>query len=199
MGNIEKIKYLRKIKKYALEHNIPIIHGETLIFLQKIIKKNNLINILEIGSAIGYSALAMSNEQNHIQTIERDFHKYKLALHLLEKTTFNIEFIWSEALFYQPTKKYDLIFIDAAKVQYQKLFQKYNLFLNENKFIICDNLNFHDLCIDNPDISRSTRRLIIKMNEFKVFLQKNYFFTTFFLNIGDGLSISRKNINKLDY
>ncbi|WP_323847741.1 MAG: hypothetical protein Q2306_00130 [Phytoplasma sp.] len=192
--NIEKIKYLQKIKKYALENNIPIIHDETLIFLQKIIQKYNLINILEIGSAIGYSALAMSNEKNNIQTIERDYNKYKLALHFLDNKKFNIDFIWSEAFFYQPIKKYDLIFIDAAKAQYKKLFQKYNLFVNENKFIIFDNLNFRDLYIDNLDISRSTRRLIKKINEFKVFLKNNYFLKTFFLNIGDGLSVSQKKL-----
>ncbi|WP_225695974.1 O-methyltransferase [Candidatus Phytoplasma sp. AldY-WA1] len=190
----EKEKFLKNIKTYALENNIPIIHDETLIFLQDIIKKNNLINILEIGTAIGYSALAMNNDKNNIQTIERDYNKYKIALDFFHEKKFNIEFIWSEALFYQPNKKYDLIFIDAAKVQYQKLFEKYNIFLNKNKFIICDNLNFHNLDINNPKLSRSTKRLIQKMNYFKFFLKNNSFFETTFLNIGDGISISRKKI-----
>lgn len=190
----EKEKYLKKIKKYALEHKIPIIHDDTCVFLQKLIKENNLVNILEIGSGVGYSALVMSNENNNVQTIERDFNKYKLSLNFFHKTVFDIEFIWSEAFFYQPKKKYDLIFIDAAKVQYHKLFQKYNMFLNKNKFIICDNLNFHNLDINDQTISRSTKRLIQKINDFKLFLQNNDSFQTFFINIGDGLSISQKKL-----
>ncbi|MDV3196186.1 MAG: hypothetical protein Q8885_01490 [Candidatus Phytoplasma stylosanthis] len=78
--------------------------------------------------------------------------------------------------------------MDAAKVQYEKLFQKYIAYLNDNGIVICDNLNFHNLDINDPKLSRSAKRLINKINDFKFFLQNNYYFTTFFLNIGDGLS-----------
>ncbi|MDV3196185.1 MAG: hypothetical protein Q8885_01485 [Candidatus Phytoplasma stylosanthis] len=82
---VNKKKYLKKIKKYALQNKIPIIHDETLLFLQKIIQKKKKINILEIGTAIGYSSLAMSNETNKIDTLERDYNKYQLSLYFFKK------------------------------------------------------------------------------------------------------------------
>ncbi|QTX02665.1 SAM-dependent methyltransferase [Candidatus Phytoplasma luffae] len=188
----QKENYLKKIKKYALENKIPIVRDDTLLFLQKVIDKINISNILEIGTAIGYSALGMSNEHNQIHTIERDYNKYQLALSFLKQGKFNIEFIWSEALFYHPRQKYDLIFIDIAKAQYIKVFQKYQFFLKKNGIIICDNLNFHNLDIQSLNISRSTKRLIKKINDFKIFLKNNSTFDTLFLDIGDGLSFSVK-------
>ncbi|TVY12197.1 O-methyltransferase [Candidatus Phytoplasma pini] len=190
-----KNNLLIKMKKYALEKNIPIIHDETLFFLQKIIQKNNISHILEIGTAIGYSSLAMSNKFNHIQTIERDYISYRLAQFFLSRFPYNIELIWSEALFYKPTKTYDFIFIDAAKVQYEKLFNKYHIFLKSHGIIICDNIHFNNLNINLLKISRSTKRIINKINNFKIFLKNNNHFETSFLNIGDGLSISwKKNL-----
>jgi predicted O-methyltransferase YrrM len=191
--DVEKLKkkLLIKLKKCSILNNIPIVKDETLFFLQKIIKKNKLINILEIGTAIGYSALGMNNHLNNIQTIERDFNKYKLALNFFKNYNFKIDFILSEAFFYQPKKKYDLIFIDAAKAQYQKLFNKYNFFLKKKGIIICDNINYFNNSISLKK-SRSTKRIIKKINDFKFFLEKNIFFKTIFLNIGDGISISTK-------
>ncbi|MEZ0180100.1 O-methyltransferase ['Camptotheca acuminata' phytoplasma] len=191
----KKQDYLKKLKKISLKNKIPIIQDDTLLFLKKFIKRNKIINILEIGTAIGYSALGMSNENNQIDTIERDYNKYKLALDFFHEGVFNIKFIWAEAFFYQATQKYDLVFIDASKSQYEKIFQKYSVFLNDNGFIICDNLNFHNLNVDDPNLSRSTKRLIVKLNEFMTFLKNNNSFKTLFLNIGDGLSVSQK-INK---
>ncbi|MDV3205301.1 MAG: hypothetical protein Q8899_00830 [Weeping tea tree witches'-broom phytoplasma] len=168
---------------------MPIIDDNTCLLLQKIITTNCFTNILEIGTAIGYSALSMSNGINKIQTIEREYLNYQLALHFLKKLPFNIEIIWSEAFFYQPTQNYDLIFIDAAKAQYTKLFDKYYLFLNKNGVIICDNLNFRNLA-NTENISINAKKIIKKLIFFKNFLKKNTNFITTFTNIGDGLSIS---------
>ncbi|WCA22450.1 O-methyltransferase [Candidatus Phytoplasma oryzae] len=188
----EKKKLLLKLKKYSFDNHIPIVKDDTLFFLQKIIFDKKIINIMEIGTAIGYSALGMSNYNNHIQTIERDYEKYKLALYFFKNSNYKIDFIWSEAFCYQPKQKYDLIFIDAAKVQYQKLFEKYSLFLNSKGLIICDNINLNKL--KNKKNLKRIIRIMEKMNDFKLFLKKNILFKTIFYNIGDGISISQKYI-----
>ncbi|KXT29321.1 O-methyltransferase family protein [Candidatus Phytoplasma oryzae] len=186
----KKEKLLSKLKNYSFYYKIPIIKDEVLYFLRKIIFKNNFINIIEIGSAIGYSALGMLNIKNNIQTIERDYQRYQLALNFFKNYNYKIDFIWSEAFFYQPTKKYDLIFIDAAKVQYKKLFEKYSLFLNDNGMIICDNISLYNFNFKTN--SRRIRRMKKKMDDFECFLKINNVFETVFYNIGDGLSVSKK-------
>ncbi|WEK82230.1 MAG: SAM-dependent methyltransferase [Candidatus Phytoplasma pruni] len=190
MKNELKEKTLQEIKTYAISHQIPIIHDETKLFLEKMITDNNFRDVLEIGTAIGYSALSMSNEKNNIQTIEREYPNVQLAKDFLKNISHEIEVIWSEAFFYQPQKKYDFIFIDASKVQYEKLFKKYQFFLKDNGVIVCDNLNFHNLDVNT--ISRSAKRIITKLNSFKTFLTENREFKTIFKDIGDGLSISWK-------
>jgi predicted O-methyltransferase YrrM len=83
-----------------------------------------------------------------------------------------------------------MIFIDAAKAQYQKFFNKFVPYLKKGGVVICDNLNFHHL---NPSlVNRNTRQLIRKINEFKVFLEQHQDYKTTFFDIGDGMSITMK-------
>ncbi|MBP3059181.1 hypothetical protein FEF22_000040 [Texas Phoenix palm phytoplasma] len=187
-----KIKYLKELKRISIHYKIPIIRDEISKFLQKIIKENNFKYILEIGTGIGYSALTMSNEFNYITTIERDYLKYKLAKKFFLNFSCNIDFIWAEALFYQPKIQYDFIFIDCAKAQYEKIFSKYSFFLKHKGFIVCDNLNFHNLILNDLNVSKRTRRIIVKLKKFKNFLKENNNFNTIFKNIGDGISVSQK-------
>ncbi|KOR75553.1 SAM-dependent methyltransferase [Candidatus Phytoplasma pruni] len=85
MKNELKEKTLQEIKTYAISHQIPIIHDETKLFLEKMITDNNFRDVLEIGTAIGYSALSMSNEKNNIQTIEREYPNVQLAKDFFKK------------------------------------------------------------------------------------------------------------------
>ena len=95
--------------------------------------------------------------------------------------------------------EYDLIFIDAAKSQYIKFFEKFKLNLSENGVIVSDNLNFHGLVQKNIDEieSRNVRGLVRKLNNYIDFLKNNKEFVTTFYEIGDGISISKKNTKKL--
>ncbi|MDV3157033.1 MAG: hypothetical protein Q8821_01925 [Sweet potato little leaf phytoplasma] len=193
-----KIKYLKNMKKYAIQENIPIIPEETGIFLENFINTKKIVDILEIGTAVGYSALTMCNPTNRIQTLERSKIYYQLAKKIFSHTPFNIEVIWTEALIYQPKKDYDLIFIDGAKSQYCKLFEKYQKFIKNNGFIICDNLNFHNL-FNKQNNSKNVCKILKKIQAFKIYLKINYFFKTTFINVGDGLSISCKNFLPSEY
>lgn len=192
MGSIEKIE------KYAKDNNIPIMQKDGIEFLEKFIKEKQIKKILEIGSAIGYSAIKMAKVDKDITvtTIERDEERYKQALKNIEKFDLNsqIKIILSDALEIKIKDKYDMIFIDAAKAQNIKFFEKFQKNLNENGYIITDNLNFHGLTTDVESIkSKNLKALVKKINNYKKYLKESKEYTTKFIEIGDGISITKKN------
>lgn len=191
MGRIEDIE------KYAKKNNVPIMQKDGIEFLEKYIKKNKIKTILEIGTAIGYSAIKMAkvDEDIEVTTIERDKERYQMACQNIKKFNLNdrIDIILSDALEIEIEGKYDLIFIDAAKAQSIKFFEKYKTNLNQNGTIITDNLNFHGLTDKVEEIqSKNLRALVNKINNYKTFLKENREFETKFINTGDGISISTK-------
>ena len=195
MGSIEKIE------KYAKDNNIPIMQKDGIEFLEEFIKEKQIKKILEIGSAIGYSAIKMAKVDKDITvtTIERDEERYKQALKNIEKFDLNsqIKIILSDALEIKIKDKYDMIFIDAAKAQNIKFFEKFQKNLNENGYIITDNLNFHGLTTDVESIkSKNLKALVKKINNYKKYLKESKEYTTKFIEIGDGISITKK-INKM--
>ena len=190
MGSIEELE------KYALENNVPIIQKDGLNFLIKYIKENNTKNILEVGTAIGYSAINMAlvNQNIKITSIERNKEMYNLACTNVRK--FNLEnrinLIFGDALETEIEGTYDLIFIDAAKAQYIKFFEKYKINLAKNGAIITDNLNFHGLTKQPETIhSKNLRAWVKKINNYKDFLKENKEFNTKFYEIGDGIAVSK--------
>lgn len=191
MGN------LKELEDFALENNVPIIKKEGLEFLLNYIKKNNIKNILEIGTAIGYSAINMALCGTKVTTIERNEEMVKLALENIKK--FNLEdkinVIYEDALYVDINEQYDLIFIDGAKAQYIRFFEKYKNNLLPNGVIITDNLNFHGLTTNPEEItSKNLRALVRKINNYKEFLKNNKEFTTNFYNVGDGIATSKFNV-----
>lgn len=185
---------ISKIKNEALSQKVPIISADGLLFLKKAIIDNEVKNILEIGSAVGYSASEMALIADHVTTIERDEAMYQKAKENINELGLEnkITLIFNDALSDEITfsQQFDMIFIDAAKAQYQKFFNKYKPFLKDNGIIVTDNLNFHNL--DYNRASRGTKGLLKRLNEFKLFLENNDEFETKFTDIGDGMSISRR-------
>lgn len=189
--------HIRVIEEYAKEKNIPIMMPDGIEFLTKYIEENNVKTILEIGSAIGYSAIKMAlvNENIKITTIEKDEERYKEAVKNINNFKLNnqIEILNKDALEFETDKKYDLIFIDAAKAQYIKFFEKYKENLNTNGTIISDNLEFHGLVKNQQNITnRNTRQLVKKIENYIEFLKDNEEFKTEFITIGDGIGISKR-------
>lgn len=188
---------VEKIEKYAYENNIPIIQKEGLEFISSYIKENNIKTILEIGSAIGYSAIKMAllDKDIKITTIERDTSRYNSATENIKKLNLNsqIEIYNIDAYDYIDTKKYDMIFIDAAKAQYINFFEKFKNNLNSDGIIITDNLKFHGL-VEHPENTqnRNTKQLVRKIKNYIEFLENNKEFNTKFYEVGDGISISKK-------
>ena len=188
---------ISEIEKYAKENNIPIMLPDGILFLTNYIKENKVKNILEIGTAIGYSAIKMAlvDENIHVTTIERDEERYKEALKNIKlfRLQDRIEVIFDDAFNVNLSKKYDLIFIDAAKSQSIKFFEKFKLNLKDNGTIITDNINFHGLTKEKVIKNRNTRQLIRKIKEYVDFLENNKEFTTYFVDDGDGISISKRS------
>ena len=102
-----------------------------------------------------------------------------------------IDVIFGDALDVEIDGTYDLIFIDAAKSQYIKFFEKFKYNLDENGVIVTDNLEFHGLVKDSSNCSRNTKQLVNKIKKYVEFLKNNEEFETDFFSIGDGISISK--------
>ena len=193
-----------EMEEYAKEHNVPIIEKESIAYLMKFIKQHDIKSVLEIGSAIGYSGILMasSSQQVKVTTIELDETNYMEALKNVKKCGFEgkVTVVFQDALELNLAEgtEYDLIFIDAAKGQYKKFFEKYKYFLAPGGAIITDNLKFHGYVGKSDKIeSKNLRQLVGKIEGYIDFLKTNEEFDTEFLDIGDGLSVSvRKNDEK---
>jgi len=189
--------HIRVIEEYAKENNVPIMMKDGIEFLTNYIKKNNVKTILEIGSAIGYSAIRMAlvDESIKVTTIERDTNRFNEAVKNIKEFNLEnqIEIINADALEYTTEKQFDLIFIDAAKAQYIKFFEKYKNNLKQDGTIISDNLDFHGL-VKNPELTsnRNTKQLVRKINTYIEFLKENKEFKTEFISLGDGIGISKR-------
>ncbi len=186
------------MEEYAKENNVPIIEKKSIVYIMKYIKEHNVEAILEIGSAIGYSAILMasSNSKTQVTTIERDEARYMECLKNVKKCGMEkrINVVYQDALELNLSEelKYDLIFIDAAKGQYIKFFEKYKNFLKPGGVIITDNLNFHGYVGESSKLDKGNlKSLVEKIESYIEFLKNNQEFDTKFLNIGDGLSVSR--------
>lgn len=189
--------HIRGLEEYAKKNNIPIMMKDGIEFLTRYIKENNIKTILEIGSAIGYSAIKMAlvDKEIKVTTIERDTSRYNEAVKNIKEFNLEnqIEIINRDALEYTTDKQFDLIFIDAAKAQYIKFFEKYKINLKKDGTIISDNLDFHGI-VKNPELTtnRNTKQLVRKINTYIEFLKENKEFKTEFISLGDGIGISKR-------
>ena len=187
---------IRRLEEYAKENKVPIMQKDGIDFLTQFIEEHNIKNILEIGTAIGYSAIKMCLVSSDIKvtTIERDEERYNEAVKNIHEFGLEdrIALIFGDALDIEVDGSYDLIFIDAAKAQSIKFFNKYTPLLKSKGYVITDNLDFHGLVNSNQEMSRNLRQLVRKINEYIEFLKDNKDYNTTFYNVGDGISVSEK-------
>ena len=189
---------IKRIKKYAKEENIPIMQDEGISFLTSFIEKKQVKEILEIGTAIGYSAIMMANVSSdiHITTIERDEGRYLEALKNIKKLHLEdrITLIFNDALNMETNDKYDLIFIDAAKGKNIDFFNKFEKNLNEFGYIITDNMEFHGYVNMNEDEipSKNILGIVRKIKDYIYFLENNMTYKTVIYNVGDGIAVTER-------
>ena len=201
--NLFKIKneIIQKIKNESLEQNVPIITDEVLNYMIFTARNIKARNILEIGTATGYSGLFLAQIANEnsgfLTTMEIDEIRYGKAvenfkkLGLFEKN----KMIFGDALEEIPkldkNVKYDFIFIDASKGQYLKFFEMSYELLNENGTIFIDNLMFRGLvAVEKEKIPKRYKTIVKRLGEFIEKLNEEYNFVL--LPFGDGVGIVRK-------
>jgi len=164
-------------------------------YLCNYIKENNIKSILEIGSAIGYSAIKMALVDKNIKitTIEKDKNRYEIAVSNINKFSLEkrIIILNEDALESNISEKFDLIFIDASKGNNINFFNKYKNNLNKKGVIVTDNLSFHGL-VENPELikTKNQKGLVNKIKLYLEFLDNNKEFNTTYVSIGDKISIS---------
>ena len=188
---------MKELEEYAKINNIPIMQKDGILYLINYIKENNIKNILEIGSAIGYSSIMMAsiNSDIRITTIERDKDRYDLAVFNIKKYNLDnqINIIYGDAVDTDITGMYDLIFIDAAKGKNVFFFEKYKNNLVKRGTIITDNLSFHGLVEDSDLVKTKNQRGIVnKIKDFISFLDNNEGFATEYISVGDKIAISKR-------
>lgn len=193
------VHLLEEMEQYADEQNVPIMEKEGIEFLTNLIKEKEIKTVLEIGTAIGYSAIHMCliDPEIRVVTVERDKNRYQEAFKNIEKAEMRdrIRVITADAFDVILEETFDLIFIDAAKSQYTKFFEKFKKNLNQKGIIVTDNLKFHGLVGHAEEIeSKNLRSMVRKIQNYLDFLKTNEEFTTIFYDIGDGVGVStRKN------
>lgn len=188
---------MKELEEYAKINNIPIMQKDGILYLINYIKENNIKNILEIGSAIGYSSIMMAsiNSDIRITTIERDKDRYDLAVFNIKKYNLDkqINIIYGDAVDTDITGMYDLIFIDAAKGKNIFFFEKYKNNLVKGGTIITDNLSFHGLVEDSDLVKTKNQMGIVnKIKDFISFLDNNEEFATEYIPVGDKIAISKR-------
>lgn len=188
---------IKELEVSARSRGIPIMMSDGIDYLCDYIRKNNIKNILEIGSAIGYSAIRMAlvDKDIKITTIERDNERYNEAVKNIDEFSLGeqIEIILGDAMDTEVNGLYDLIFIDASKGHNIDFFNKYKKNLKEHGVIITDNLSFHGL-VENEElaITRGQRGIVRKIKNFIEFLDKQEDFYTEYISLGDKIAVSKR-------
>lgn len=197
----EKNPFVKEIEQYAEENHIPIMDRHTIEAFLGLLKLQNPQDILEIGSAIGYSAIRMAQALPNakITTIEREHERYKKAIDFIAKAEcYNrIRIIEADALESEADAAldtvYDALFIDAAKGQYKRFFKKYEPVVKSGGFIYCDNMFMRGMVIkDITEIKRRKRTMVRNLKAFTKWIMTNPDYDSTLLPIGDGVLIAKK-------
>lgn len=189
---------LEKIKQKALEEHIPIIMDDTLEIMEKYLKEINPERILEIGTAVGYSAMCFTKfltENGSIDTIERDEERIKEAKENIKKVGVEnkIHIYEGDAVEILPTldEKYDAVFIDAAKGKYPFFLKEALRMIKPNGIIFADNILYKGYVLS--DYNKHKQRTAVRnLREYIKEVNENPELETEILEVGDGLAISKR-------
>ena len=193
---------LEIIKQKALEEHIPIIMDDTLEVIANVLEEKKPKRILEIGTAVGYSAICFSKylaEDGIIDTIERDEERVQEARKNIKELQLKdkIHIYEGDAVEILPTldKKYDMVFIDAAKGKYPFFLKQALRMLNKNGIIFADNILYKGYVMS--DYNKHKQRTAVRnLREYIHDVTNNPNLNTEILEVGDGLAITKKIISK---
>ena len=183
------------IKDKALKEGVPIIKDEGLAFLLNLIRERNCKEILELGTAVGYSSIQMAllDKNIHIDTIEKNKDMYTQAIDNIKANNLEkqIEVFFIPIEEYHSDKMYDLIFVDGPKAQYGKHLEMFKDNLKEDGVMLFDNMVFHNLIYDVDNIeSKNLRNLVKKIIKFREKVLNDERFDIILCDsIGDGMLV----------
>ncbi|AGT32887.1 SAM-dependent methyltransferase [Geobacillus genomosp. 3] len=192
---------IAEMERYAREHRVPIMDPVSMEVLLFVLKTARPRRILEIGTAIGYSAIRMAKAlpEARIVTIERDRERYERARFYIGKTNTGrqIEAVFGDALAVgadvAAVAPFDALFIDAAKGQYERFFTLYEPLLAEGGLIISDNVLFKGLvAAEAPGGNKRLWNIAKKIRRYNEWLMARNDYDTVIIPVGDGLAISKK-------
>ena len=189
-----------EMENYASEHHVPIMELAGIETMLQLLRIHRSKRILEVGTAIGYSALRMAAAlpEAEIITIERDIERIQTAKEFIERSgkADQIILIEGDALEVEEVVRghgpFDAIFIDAAKGQYKKFFELYAKYLTAEGMVVTDNVLFKGLVAEAEIESKRTRNLVKKIAEFNQWLMNHSEYDSVILPVGDGIAISKK-------
>lgn len=186
----------KDMEEYAKENYVPIIQPEITQFLKVLLKINKPKNILEIGTAIGYSAILMAestSDDTHVTTIERSDDMVEMAIENINKFNFKgrIEVLKGEADYILDSldEKYDFIFLDAAKGHYKELFDHSMRLIQTNGVIVCDNVLFKGMVASDELINPKQKTIVKRLREFLIYISEIKGYSTSIIPIGDGIAL----------
>lgn len=200
--------YLIKLEEYAHEYHIPIIEPETAQFIKVLLRSNKPKSILEVGTAIGYSALVMAeatDEATHITTIERNEDMIALAKENIANSKYKdrIRILQGNAEEILPhlSDHYDFIFLDAAKGQYLEFFNSCSSFLNNGGMIVSDNVLYKGMVATDELVVKRKKTIVRRLRTFLQYINELDGYTSCILPLGDGVALTYKEVKwkKLNY
>lgn len=188
-----------ELRNYGIENNIPIMKLETKEFLKTLISISKPKNILEIGTAIGYSSLLFSKYSNaNITTIEKSKDISEIAKANFSKYNKKINLINMDAkkALNNFNQGFDFVFIDANKSQYEYYFNESLKLLNENGLIVCDNILFRGEITNDDLINRRHITMVKNLRKFLSYITNLDDYVTSIIPIGDGISLTTRRVDE---
>ncbi len=192
---------LEAMEKYASENYVPIIETELAQFLSVLVKVKKPKRILEIGTAIGYSALIMCDALEgdcHITTIEKDSLMAEIAKENIEEMGYKdkIEVLLGagEDVIETLTGEYDLIFIDASKGHYKTFFNKSVKLLSEEGLVVSDNVLFKGMIANDELVNKRMKTIVKRLRAYLQYITNLEGYTSSIIPIADGIAITYKEV-----
>ncbi len=197
-----KSDLLSELREYAEENHVPIIEEECEEFYNFLINTTKPKKILELGTAIGYSAISFSMNESveRLVTVEINEDMVKIAKKNIKKSGLEdkIEIVHSDAYEYlvESSDTFDFIFIDAAKGQYEKYFDEAIKLLNRDGIIVCDNVLFRGMIANQELVKRRKITIVKRLRKFLKDIKDDDRFYSSIVPIGDGALLIRRKFEE---
>ncbi len=195
LQNLIEDRDFLELREYALKENVPIMNVETKEFIKTILISKRPKSILEIGAAIGYSALVFDKYTDaEITTIELDEETANIARDNFSKYNAKINLINKDAqkALNDLNQGFDFVFIDANKSRYMDYFIETSKLLNDGGIIIADNVLFKGMVVNDDYVDKRMITIVKRLRNYLAYVMDRKDFQTTIIPIGDGLTLSIK-------